>query len=77
MNGTQERGQQLTWVEDGTSAASVSPGLRVQSDAAPPDLHPGALVEDFLDFDFHFRVGAFIMSGHHFCHQHCRRIRRK
>lgn len=51
----------LTWVEDGTGAALLGPGLWVQSGAAPPDLHPGVLVEDFLDLDLHFSVGAFIV----------------
>lgn len=59
---------QLTWVEDGTGAALVGPGLRVQSDDAPPDLHPRVLDEDFLDFDLHFCVGALIMRRHHFRH---------
>lgn len=77
VNVTQWWWLQLTWVEDGTRAALVGPGLWVQSDAAPPDLHPRVLVEDFLDFDLHFRVGAFIVRWHHFYHQHCRKIIRK
>lgn len=59
-----------SWVEDGTGTALAGPGLWVKGDASPLDLHPRVLVQDLLDLDLHFCVGAFIMSRHYLHHQH-------
>ena len=52
----------LTWVEDGTCAALGGPGLWVEGDASPLDLHLPTLVQHLLLFDLHLGVGAFVMS---------------
>lgn len=49
----------------------AGPGLWVKGDASPLDLHPRVLVQDLLDLDLHFCVGAFIVSRHYLHHQHC------
>lgn len=63
---------QLTWVEEGTGTAVGGPGLRVEGDASPLELHLRVLVQDLLDLDLHLCMGAFIVSGHYLHHQDCR-----
>lgn len=48
-------------IEDGTSAASVSPGFGVEGPLAPEDLQL-CRFQDFLDLHIDFCVGAFVMS---------------
>lgn len=64
---------QQTWVQDGAGAALDGPRLRVESDVLVRNLHPGALVQNLLDFDLYLRMGASIVCRHHSEHQHCQR----
>lgn len=57
------------WVEEGTGTAVGGPGLRVEGDASPLELHLRVLVQDLLDLDLHLCMGAFIVSGHYLHHQ--------
>lgn len=47
------QGVKLTRIEDGTSAASVSPGFRVERSLAPEDLQL-CRFQDFLDLHTDF-----------------------
>lgn len=55
------QGVKPTRIEDGTSAASVSPRFRVECPLAPEDLQL-CRFQDFLDLHTDFCMGAFVMS---------------
>lgn len=59
--GSTVQGVKLTRVEDGTSAASVSPGFRVERPLPPEDLQ-FCRFQDFFDLHTDFCMGAFVMS---------------
>lgn len=59
--GCTAQGVEPTRIEDGTSAASVSPGFRVERPLAPEDLQL-CRFQDFLDLHIDFCMGAFVMS---------------
>lgn len=59
--GCTAQGVKPTGIEDGASAASVSPGFGVEGPLAPEDLQL-CRFQDFLDLHIDFCVGAFVMS---------------
>lgn len=63
------QGVKLTRIEDGTSAASVSPRFRVECPLAPEDLQLCGL-QDLLDLHTDFCMGAFVMSWQDLCLDH-------